>query len=99
MAEKTKRDYAQEAKVAVDPASRQQAQAEALAETLETQDKARREAGVVDAGEQTARAAHSAEGGGAWPDDVLRDRFLTPAPAGVVAYDPTANYTSHETSE
>lgn len=89
---KTKASYKDEAKVALDSDTRSNAQVDALAAQLEQQDKGRTPA---DAQEITARAAHTAEGGGAWPEDLLRERYLEPVGA-LSTYSPEQNYTSHE---
>lgn len=91
-----KKQYQDEAKTAVDRDARQGAQVDVLASQLEQQDKARTD--VPDAAEQTSLAAHTAEGGGAWPEDLLRDRFLQPQGSIAPAFSPEQNYTSHENS-
>lgn len=102
MAQKRKNDAAtatlspeEEAEVRTDPQARDAKAQEVLAGQLRQQADARGElADVLPSDErQATRAAHSFEGGGAWPDEVLRDRFVNPSRA---ENSPELNYTSHE---
>lgn len=89
-----KADYAADAAVLTDEKARAEGAQQQLQAQLEQQQKARDEGqGPLDEQEQAARAAHSAEGGGAWPEDLLLQRSLNPV-GPVVSF--SQQYTSHE---
>lgn len=86
-------NFAQEAALATDSDARKKAQARALEDQLRQQAD---DPTAIDAGEQSARAAASAEGGGAWPQDLLLKRYVQPVTSAAPAFSPEQNYTSHE---
>lgn len=90
----TKDAAAQEAHLQSNVEARNEAAEKVLAEQLEQQAEAR-PGDVIPEGEAPVRAAHSAEGGGAWPPELLTERGVTPHQP-VLSTDPALSYTSHE---
>lgn len=87
---------ADEAKLATDEKARSDASAKVLEDQLTQQAEARNAADVAERPAGTpSRAAHAGEGGGAWPAELLRERFIRPKPPLLTASPETA-YTSHE---
>jgi hypothetical protein len=90
-----KRDYEREAAILADDDVRKQEGQKVLADQLRQQAEADAPADALTSEQrQATRAANSAEGGGAWPVDLMQERYVNPA-APVVGFDVTGSYTSH----